>query len=178
MYKRKFILFLFVLSYFFVCSYVKAQEVQPEIKIVSPTLDQRFEEGEEITVEFEVNNFTFVDFKSNTEPFPGNSNAGHAHLWVVDEKSTIEDLEHDSARKILSTTPIKLSPMEEGRYKIVMELTQNHHVAYGPPARAEVSFRVGDPPVSISVSKFWLLGFILVLLAIAAGWLYIRKEEK
>ena len=178
MYKRKFILFLFVFPYFLVFSYVKAQEVQPEIKIVSPTDDQQFAEGEEITVEFEVENFIFVDFKSNTEPFPGNDNAGHAHLWVADEKSTIENLEHDSARKILSTTPVKLPPMEEGRYKIVMELTQNHHVLYDPPARTEADFQAGEPPISISVSKFWLAGFILVALAVSGGFVVYKKRKQ
>ncbi|MEX2144836.1 MAG: hypothetical protein WD712_00435 [Candidatus Spechtbacterales bacterium] len=146
--KKSFAFFAFLLLtiYSLVLIFSANAQSPPSVEIISPQIGEVFEPEEEITLSIQVEDFVFVIFKSFSVPFPGNDNAGHAHVWVVREDVSSDSLEHDSSRAILGTTPIKLfAPTETGTYKIVVELTQNHHVPYDPPARDEVLIYVGEP---------------------------------
>lgn len=117
-----------------------AQEAPaPSVSIIAPADGQMFEKGEEITLQFRVESFLFVDFKNNTEPFPGTDNAGHAHLWLDDVS-----LNHDEAKKLLSDDFVPLGVLPKGGHTVTIELARNHHQPYDPPVRTSVTFRVGD----------------------------------
>ncbi|MDX1607672.1 MAG: hypothetical protein R3251_00470 [Candidatus Spechtbacterales bacterium] len=125
---------------------VFAQQSQPNIEIISPADDAVFPDGSELTLSYRAENFSFVDFKNNREPFPGNPNAGHAHFWVIPADFEGE-LNHDAAEKLLDDfRPETFSVDGEGEYKVVIELTQNHHKSFDPPVRDEVNFWVGSGP--------------------------------
>ena len=151
----------------------------PEIVITIPIEGQEVPVGEEVSVVFTVDNFLFVDFKNNSEPFPGNPNAGHAHLWIDPPKG---ELAHDAAQKLLSTDPIALGTLERGTHTIAIELTQNDHTPFDPPALAEVRFRVGRGffgagSTGRGVSRVMddLQFIVMALLAIGAIWLLWQK---
>lgn len=200
MYFKKFqqilIVFFFVFSYVFVLSYeTNAQELRPEIEIFTPISGFVFEEDQEIVVSFKTKNFTFVNFKNNSVPFPGTTTAGHGHLWI---NTPDKKLEHDNAQKLLSPSSIRLPSMEKGKYIITIELTQNHHVSYEPPVRAKVKFFVneksgilsrvfsntifdknnfiGEGSLGKQVSASIFVSFLLILAVIL--FLYVNKHHK
>ncbi|MEX2144837.1 MAG: hypothetical protein WD712_00440 [Candidatus Spechtbacterales bacterium] len=173
--KKFIVLFLFVLSYVFVFSYVYAQE--PAVVIISPTEGQQFAEEEEITVSIQVEDFVFVNFKDYREPFPGNDNAGHAHLWVVPVETETSALNHDDARQLAGTTPVKITaPQKGGEYKMVVELTQNHHAPYDPPAVAQADFSVKKPFSSSAYFVYGGLALFVVLIMLA--FIFAKRRFK
>lgn len=170
---------------------VQAQQSLPALEIISPTDGVAYEDGQELKLFFRTENFTFVDFKNNREPFPGNSNAGHAHLWVV-PAGFEGDLNHDAAKKILQDfRPEKFAVDGPGKYKVIVELTQNHHLAYDPPVRQEAIFTIGQPALSsevgeavfsgdsaYSVAAMGLIALIILLLILKAVLYYKKRRNK
>ena len=161
-----------------------AQQNLPSVEIISPVSDAVYPDGSELTLTYRTEGFTFVDYKNNREPFPGNPNAGHAHFWVVPADFEGEPA-HDDAKKLLQDfRPEKFSVNEPGEYKVIIELTQNNHAPYDPPVRAETIFKVGDISVasetfealqrSIPLYKFSAVG-LLGLLVLYAGFKTYKK---
>jgi hypothetical protein len=153
------------------------QTPSPKITISSPADGEVYRASGNLNLEFLVENFTFVDFKSNTEPFPGNRNAGHARLWI--DPPVVPKLEN--SRKILSTSEISLDDLSVGRHKIIMELVQNNFESYNPAVREEVSFYIVTP------RKWGIWSVILAILVVAvimAGAAYLfykflwKREDK
>lgn len=170
---------LFVSLLLSVATFVSAQEMPASsVRIIAPINSVQLPEGGDVTVRFGVRNFVFVDFKNNREPFPGNPNAGHAHLWVDDMS-----FNHDAAQKILSTDPISLGALKNGEHTIAIELTQNDHTPFHPPVRASVTFDVGKKSIFSGIAGGTAGGplgmVVVVLLAAAAGgfiWWFLRRQ--
>jgi hypothetical protein len=110
----------------------------PSVKILSPIGGKTYGKIDILDFAFEVNNFTFVDFKGNTVPFPGNPYAGHAYIWI--DKSGFGLNLEDAALKILSVDAVNLGGLSIGRHTVTIELVQNNKEPFDPPVRDDVAF--------------------------------------
>jgi hypothetical protein len=156
---------------------VAAQETTeaplPSVRILSPQEGQVYEEGAEVTFEYAVENFLFVDYKNNAEPFPGNPNAGHAYLWV-----DAKEFKPETGRKLLSVDPVPLGTLAKGRHELTVELVQNHKVPFDPPVRATVVFFVGKKSAAFVGGGKMLTSIgaaAIALLAVGALWLLWQR---
>jgi len=140
----------------------------PELIISSPVDGEMYGTSENLNLEFSVENFTFVDFKGNTVPFPGDKNAGQARLWI--DPPIVHGPE--DAKKILSTESVSLRGLGAGRHKIVIELVQNNLESYSPPVRAEAVFYIAT-----SRSAPLFIG-IVGIIAVATYLLFMFWRKK
>lgn len=175
---------VFSLSFSFAAGAAIAQEQaasgpSPKVTILEPADGAEFSPGQDVTVKFSVENFLFVDFKNNAEPFPGGPNAGHAHLWLDPPKG--QEYNHDTGRKLLSTDPVNLGGLSREKHTVTMELTQNDHKPFDPPVRTTATFYVGKAGVLGALTGGSENGWVLVALLVLAGggfiYWFIRLQK-
>lgn len=120
-----------------------AQTLQPSVTILSPIKGQEFNGGT-VDLTLSVQNFVFVDFKNNTVPFPGNPNAGHAHMWIDPAPKGMESVVYE----VKSPDIQNLDALDRGSYTVTVELVQNNHESFNPRVFETVSFKVNEPTTS------------------------------
>ena len=121
---------------------VLAQNVSPSVKIISPPDSAIYGKVDYLEFAFETENFTFVDFKSNTVPFPGNPNAGHAYIWI--DTPLNQQTPDNAALKVLSVDAVNLGGIDAGQHTATMELVGNDNNSYSPRVLDTVTFRTTE----------------------------------
>lgn len=148
----------------------------PEIRMLYPIDGSVVPADREVTISFAVDDFLFVDFKNNREPFPGNDNAGHVRM-LFGEADLLESdiLEGD---KLLSSRPIQLGTLEEGKYRVVLEAIRNDNTRYDPPVQATSAFSVKRPGAFSGGPAAAPIGLISVLLGLVFGYgVYVQVRQ-
>lgn len=141
----------------------------PSVSILVPTEGAAVPFGEEVQLLIEAQDFLFVDYKNNTERFPGNPDAGYALFWLDSEG----ELELESGNKMLSDRVVNLGKLPIGEHRLVVELIRNDVSRFDPPITAETSFTIGEDGSEI------LQGGILFALAtlffVGISFLFMRR---
>ena len=167
-----------------------AQEApQPSIEIISP-VDGEVYGGKPVEFLFNVEDFTFVSYKNFTVLFPGNPNAGHAHLWIDPppvgaDETTVYEVESPDFHEF--------GALEPGRYEATVELVRNDHTSFTPRVYETVTFRVNEPTEAgrysiiktestenVGEAPARKIGTIaaIVLIALVITGLFIRYRKK
>jgi len=121
-------------------AYAQTEIPHPTIQITSPVKGDSYG-PDPVELLFEIENFTFVSYKNFTVLFPGNPNAGHAHMWVDPAPAGATA---DTVYEIESPDFHQLGALERGGYNITIELVKNDHTPFSPRVHDDVSFRVSE----------------------------------
>lgn len=161
-------------------AYAQTETPQPSLQIISPVSGEPYG-PEAIEFLFAVEDFTFVSYKNNTVLFPGNPNAGHAHMWI--DPAPI-GANSDTVYEVESADFHHLGALERGRYDMTLELVRNDHTLFSPRIFETVSFRAveqtapgkyviiktvtmkvaGEPPTGLTGVLVILIAALLILL--------------
>ncbi|OGY61104.1 MAG: hypothetical protein A3I33_00910 [Candidatus Colwellbacteria bacterium RIFCSPLOWO2_02_FULL_45_11] len=121
-------------------AFAQTETPNPTVTITSPIDGEKYG-GKPIEFLFGVTDFTFVSYKNSTVLFPGNPNAGHAHLWI--DPPQLDGTE-DTIYEVESPDFHELGALEPGRYTLSIELVKNDHTRFEPRVYDSVAFRVTE----------------------------------
>jgi len=186
--------FVLLSSFYLLANVVNAQSTtppQPSIQISLPANGETYG-GNTVELQFSVKNFTFVSYKNFTVLFPGNPNAGHAHMWI-DPPPIGADA--NTVYEIESPDYHELPALEPGNYDLTIELVKNDHTSFQPKVYETVSFHVNERTDSgkYSIGKTGnaenvgkappkkigrVVGIILIILILIGLFIRYRKKIK